>query len=124
MPERSVIYISSTDKALGLSNWLFGGLMRLGKLESNVFTSEELTNLRDKTTVELIDAEISKTGSFGHDYFHSNPAVSSDLILVMRYHLPAGPEFGRPLKIDQGGFWLIKDDYSRATTRPVMEPRP
>jgi esterase/lipase superfamily enzyme len=122
VPKRSTIYVCSKDNALGISNWLFGGMTRLGKLQSNVFTSAEMATMRDKTSVEFIDAQISKAGSFGHDYFHSSPAVSSDLILLLRYELPAGAEFGRPLAIEQGGFWMIDDKYPTPATRPTTQP--
>jgi esterase/lipase superfamily enzyme len=127
LPEQTVMYICSKDEALGLSNWLFGGALRLGKLEAGAFTPEELERLRQSKTVQIIDAQISKAGAFGHDYFHSNPAVSSDLILVMRYQLPPGAENGRPLGGTVGGFWKIQDDYPEgpATTeaaKAVNEP--
>ena len=65
--------------------------------------------MRRDTNVEIIDARISQVGSFGHDYFHSSPAVSSDLILLIRYGLLPGPE--RPLSADPKGFWYIDDHY-------------
>jgi hypothetical protein len=47
----------------------------------------------------------------GHGYFHSSPAASSDLILVMRYGRRPGAENGRPLKNLQEGFWMLENDY-------------
>ncbi len=44
-------------------------------------------------------------------YFHSNPAASSDLILLLRYGLAPGAENGRPLESVAPGFWLIKLEY-------------
>jgi len=112
LPERSAMYICSKDEALTLSNWLFGGALRLGKLRSDVFTPQELEELRKMKNVQIIDAQVSKAGSFGHDYFHSNPAVSSDLILLMRYELLPGAEHGRPLTGTASGFWKITDRYA------------
>jgi esterase/lipase superfamily enzyme len=119
VPENTVIYVCSQDNALGISTWLFGGLMRMGKLRSHVFTPEELNLMREKTEVEIIDARVSQTGMFGHDYFHSNPAVSSDLILLLRYHREPGAENGRPLKVEDDEFWTIDDQYPGPSAQPT-----
>jgi esterase/lipase superfamily enzyme len=111
VPERFAMYVCARDKALGLSNWLFSGLQRLGQIKADVFTPEELEFLRSSKTMQIVDARISNAGAFGHDYFHSNPAVSSDLILLMRYKVPPGAEYGRPLRVDKKGFWVIDDSY-------------
>ena len=111
IPEHMTIYVCSNDQALGISNWLFGGMTRFGKIRESIFTPEELENLRKAKTVQIVDAQVSNAGNFGHDYFHSNPAVSSDLILVMRYGLLPGAESGRPLGGSDKGFWTIDDNY-------------
>ncbi|MGN6370162.1 MAG: alpha/beta hydrolase [Phycisphaerae bacterium] len=112
-PERFVLYVGNEDKLLQLSNWLFGGFARLGGSSvSSMFSYDELSTLRSSGTPEIIDAKVSNAGSHGHDYFVSNPAVSSDLILVTRDHLPPGLAFGRPLAVDpQTSFWVINDTY-------------
>ena len=120
VPERSVVYISSSDKALGFSRLLFGG-MRLGKLQPDVFTKEELGALR-KSYIAIIDARVTKPGAFGHNYFYSNPAVSSDLILAVRYGKGPGAENGRPLDVEGNGFWLIRDDYPKLPAPSVGRP--
>ncbi len=116
IPERFAMYVCPNDQALGLSNWLFRGAVRAGKLRSDMFTADELHALRTLKTVQIIDARISKAGAFGHDYFHSSPAVSSDLIMLMRYHLQPGAESGRPLGSDRQGFWIIDDDYPKSAS--------
>jgi esterase/lipase superfamily enzyme len=116
VPERTVLYICEKDEALGLSRFLFGS-MRLGKLQPDVFTQEELAALRTSKRVAIIDARLQKPGSFGHNYFYSNPAVSSDLILLLRYNAPPGAEHGRPLHASENGFWYIDDKYP--ATRPA-----
>jgi esterase/lipase superfamily enzyme len=110
VPERTTIYICEKDEALGVSRFLFGS-MRLGKLKPEVFTTEELEALRASRNLAFIDARVEKPGSFGHNYFYTNPAVSSDLILLMRYQVPPGAEYGRPLHASKNGFWFIDDDY-------------
>lgn len=51
----------------------------------------------------------AKTTMSGHDYFISSPAALSDVILVLRDHLPPGE--GRPLLNREGGFWELRDGY-------------
>jgi esterase/lipase superfamily enzyme len=111
VPERVALYINTTDKALGLSSWLFGGILRLGEIKANLFSPAELKFLRDSKTMQIIDAQVTNPGDFGHNYFYANPAVSSDLVLLMRYHLYPGVKYGRPLGITPGGFWSIEDKY-------------
>jgi esterase/lipase superfamily enzyme len=122
IPERFVLYVCSKDSALGMSNWLFAGGGRVGKLRSDMFTPEELKVLRATKTVQIVDARIKNPGAFGHDYFHSNPAVSSDLIMVMRYHMMPAEEYGRPLGADGKGFWIVDDKYPKRVRLPPTPP--
>jgi esterase/lipase superfamily enzyme len=122
VPEHFVLYVCSKDSALGLSNWLFGGGGRVGKLRSDMFTPEELEALRAAKTVQIVDAKINIFGAFGHDYFHSNPAVSSDLIMTMRYQMMPGGEYGRPLASDGKGFWSVDDKYPKDVKFPPTPP--
>jgi esterase/lipase superfamily enzyme len=123
VPERSVIYISSSDQALGFSRWLFGGI-RLGKLQPDIFSKAELAALRKSPYLAIVDARVTKPGAFGHNYFYSNPAVSSDLILVLRYGKAPGAEHGRPLKVQKSGFWEINDRYPGRLTAAQLEHAP
>jgi esterase/lipase superfamily enzyme len=119
VPERMALYVCAQDKALSISNWLFSGGMRVGAVRSEIFSPAELEALRKSKTLQVIDARVSDAGSFGHNYFHSNPAVSSDLILLLREKRAPGAENGRPLRVDTKGFWVVDDDYPappRATT--------
>ena len=81
--------------------------------------STELTALRDSKKLSIIDARLQKPGSFGHNYFYANPAVSSDVILLLRHQLPPGAEHGRPLHASPNGFWYIDDKYPGPTTLPA-----
>jgi len=64
------------------------------------------------TNVHLIDAQV-ESGFVGHSYFYSHPAVSSDLILLLRHGLDPGAENGRPLEHLGGRFWRIDEDYPK-----------
>ena len=95
--------------------------MRLGDVHTDIFDPEEIAALRATQRLQLIDARITKPGSFGHSYFHANPAVSSDLILYLRYHLPAGGKDGRPLSSEGNGFWAIDDQYPGSIDAPWFQ---
>jgi esterase/lipase superfamily enzyme len=111
IPEQTAIYVCSKDEALGWADWLFSSVQRLGQLKSDQFSPAELEMMRHSGAAQFIDARVSDAGAFGHDYFRSNPAVSSDLILMMRYHIQPGAQYGRPLRASKNGFWVIDDDY-------------
>jgi esterase/lipase superfamily enzyme len=123
VPERAAIYVCESDKALGISNWLFKGRGRFGMLRSTIFSPEELEALRSSKTLQIVDARVSDPGPYGHSYFHASPAVSSDLILLVRYQLPPGPQYGRPLRVDEKGFWVIDDTYPAAAAPAVAKGR-
>ncbi|HSI34240.1 MAG: alpha/beta hydrolase [Phycisphaerae bacterium] len=122
VPERSAIYVCNADKALGMASWLFGSLTRLGGIRSTMFSPDEIHTLRAAGKPEVIDAQITDAGAFGHDYFHSSPAVSSDLILLMRYRYLPGAEHGRPLGVNDNGFWVIGNNYPAKP--PTTAPSP
>ncbi len=76
-----------------------------------MFDEAEMGALRGSHKVQLIDARVKERGAFGHGYFHANPAVSSDLVLLLRYQLLPGAEHGRPLGVSDVGLWVVHDDY-------------
>jgi esterase/lipase superfamily enzyme len=123
VPERLAMYVQQNDKALGLANWLFSGATRLGEIKSDMFSPAEIHALREAQTPQIVEARVSDTGAFGHDYFHSNPAVSSDLILLMRYQFKPGSEYGRPLGVNKTGFWLIQDGYPGTQKNTMAESK-
>jgi len=50
------------------------------------------------------------SSGYGHDYFRTNAAVSSDLVLKIRYGFKPG-EAGRPLEHIGLNFWRVPDGY-------------
>jgi esterase/lipase superfamily enzyme len=92
---RLTVYVSPDDKALSLSEWLFGSLRRLGRFDETQVTQQEIDRLRRLPFVDVVQVS-GTTDPFGHNYFTSNPEVSADLIAVIRYGLKPN-EPGRPL---------------------------
>jgi len=100
---RLTLYVSPEDEALATSGWLFGSIVRLGRINEAMFTPEQFEYERRVGIVDVIQVQ-GKTDLFGHSYFVSNPGVSSDLIALLRYGLrPNDP--GRPLEEVRKPFW-------------------
>lgn len=98
-------YVSPDDKALSLSQWLFGSLRRLGRLEEKEVTEQDIERLRRLAFVDVV-LVAGATDPFGHGYFTSNPEVSADLIAMIRYGLrPNDP--GRPLIEISRPLWRV-----------------
>jgi esterase/lipase superfamily enzyme len=99
-------YVSTGDKALTLSQFLFGSLIRLGRVDLALLTKEEAA--RAERLAYLCDfIEVKATPGFlGHSYYTSDPKVSSDLVALVRYGLKPG-EPGRPLDEIKRPFWRI-----------------
>lgn len=104
------VYMSEKDLAMKLADFLFGSLRRLGQLRGTDLTPDQQRKLAGTTHLQFIDAKVS-SGFVGHSYFYQNPAVSSDLILLLRDHRKPGAEHGRPMKKRADGFWEIRDGY-------------
>ncbi|MGB7159537.1 MAG: alpha/beta hydrolase [Tepidisphaeraceae bacterium] len=115
--ERTALYISEKDDALGISKWLTGGSGRLGSMDAKLLSKDEIKTLRHSRKLQIIDADVKSLGSFGHSYFLDSPEVTSDLILLLRYQLPPGGD-GRPLGVSDRGFWIINDGYPGKITAP------
>ncbi len=102
---RITIYVSPEDRALATSGWLFGSIVRLGRLDKAMLTPEQIEQARTIGFLDVIQVQ-GKTDLFGHSYFTSNPTASSDLIALLRYGLgPNDP--GRPLEEVEKPFWRI-----------------
>ena len=106
---RTTIYTSSQDKAIRVSELLFGSISRVGRLVSikqdqDQVPDQEQVKAQDisrvieqqmvKNNLSFIEVQ-GESNFLGHNYFHSNPAVSSDLIMLLRDGAPPGKEYGQ-----------------------------
>ena len=107
--ERTTVYVSNVDRAIGFSAFLFTSLSRIGQLRPEDLTDEQRQHLEQVARTQLIDARVP-TGFIGHAYFYRHPAVSADLVLLLRYQLEPGSP-GRPLRKRGANFWQITPDY-------------
>ena len=99
------IYVSPDDQALATAAWLSGSIARLGRIDTTMFTPDQIEAIGMLGAVNIIQVR-GTTDFFGHSYFVSNPRVSSDIIAMLRYGLrPNDP--GRPLEHVAGSFWRV-----------------
>ena len=107
-----VVYTSPDDKALGFAELLFSSPRgRVGKFNVSELTEAE-KNIMERyawnETINVINFS-GESDRYGHSYFRTNPAVSSDLILLFKGIAPGSPS--RPLKPLGFGFWEIPKSY-------------
>jgi len=102
---RLTAYVSPDDKALSMSQWLFGSLRRLGRTDLSTVSKEDADRLRRLKFVDVVQVS-GTTDPFGHSYFTSNPEVSADLIAMIRYGLKPN-EPGRPLIEVSRPLWKV-----------------
>ena len=109
--DRVTIYTSKHDQALGAAMSLFGGLVRLGRLEESDLIGGLKETIPANPKLAIIEYLGTRGGGIGHDYFRTNPSVASDLVLTLRYDRDPGAANGRPLIHKDGIFWAIDDGY-------------
>lgn len=110
--ERGTIYTNIHDDAIGAAQVLFSSLVRIGALQRDELSDQQRDIIRKMANLDIISYQGHSGGNFGHSYFLSNPAVSSDIMALIRYGRAPGKENGRPLEhLGGGNFWRIDDNY-------------
>lgn len=100
------VYSSPNDKALTLSQFLYGSALRVGRIQESALTKEQIEKAEHYQSVIDLISVTGTPGFIGHSYFHDDPEVSADLIAMIRYGLKPG-EPGRPLEEIRRPFWRI-----------------
>ena len=122
--DNMTVYVSSKDKALGLSRFLLGR-QRLGEMfAEGEIRPEVAAFLEDSTELQLInvtDAEGALTGN-GHGYFRSSPWASSDILMTLRYGL--APEDRGLVRTDVLPVWTFPPDYIDRLRAAIIEANP
>jgi hypothetical protein len=75
------------------------------------FWRRALVLRRSIPDIQFIVVRVAGFAYGRHYYFCSDPAVSSDLLLLLRDNRRPGAENGRPLAREVGGLWRIDPDY-------------
>jgi esterase/lipase superfamily enzyme len=122
--DKTSVYLSKTDKALGVSKWLFERA-RLGQLETGFKLKPEVARfLGEQTTIDIIDvtaAEKSDAGS-GHSYFRTSPWASSDLLMNLMYGL--GPRERGLERAEEIPVWSFPPDYIDRLIQAIRTTNP
>ncbi|UCH46604.1 MAG: alpha/beta hydrolase [Betaproteobacteria bacterium] len=118
------VYVSSRDKALGLSRFLLGR-QRLGEMfgEGEIRPEVEAF-LEDNAELQFInvtEAEGALTGN-GHGYFRSSPWASSDILMTLRYGLE--PEDRGLVHTEGLPVWTFPADYIDRLRAAIIQVNP
>jgi esterase/lipase superfamily enzyme len=110
---QGTVYTSPSDKAIRISEWLYGSLARLGHIGSadvkSSLTETQMKNIEENASMNFIEFT-GKSDKVGHGYFSSNRAVSSDLITMINTGAKPGSA-QRPLIRMGPVYWVIEDGY-------------
>ncbi len=117
--KKVVIYFSQTDKALGMSHWLWkqGRIGDFNFAKAKVDMDQNaLDYIKSVTNFELIDATGTpgSTKNYGHIYFLDSQWVSSDIMLFLKTDLSPGKR-GLILDDESGFIWKFPKDYKTKT---------
>ena len=107
--DRVTIYTNSEDKALAAAMSLFSSQHRLGTLTASDLTERQREFLRRMANLDLIVYKGSGGGLLGHSYY-DDPAVSSDVLMVLRYGWRPGEGKRQGLEQVDGNIWRITDN--------------
>lgn len=109
--DRMTLYLSGTDAALGMSNFVYGR-QRLGQIwaDEDVWPALEieLARLDKLEMIDATDADRASAGN-GHWYFRSSPWASSDILVsLLTGYSAAQRGLVRP---DGKAVWSFPTDY-------------
>ena len=108
------VYLSQDDRAIAFARWLFfSSVGRLGGFRWDELNEREQEYLKSLDFLTLVDARV-QTDFIGHAYFYRNPAVSSDLILLLRDGVePGNGRRSLTQAHPDTNFWEIRAGYPR-----------
>lgn len=123
--EHLTIYSSRSDYALGYASRYLYRQPRLGMIRDESIAEDDVLWLLTLDNLTLIDIDRRPTHTFiGHTHQRYNPAVSSDILLMLRRQLTPAK---RALVREEGMLvWRFCEDYEqciRATAREVYPAR-
>ena len=123
IPERTTIYVSSSDRALIFVNRLFRR-ERLGQVWADDLPTRATDFLQAHPSLQFIDVTgaAGSTDGNGHNYFRQSPWISSDLMALLAYDLGAAQ---RGLeKEEKLPAWTYPPDYIERLRKALAEINP
>lgn len=107
--ESVAVYASRRDKALGFASGIFGDV-RLGNSIGRLTDDERQALISGGWQwIDVTNAQRWEPSFLGHSYFHRNPWVSSDVMLLQR--LGTAPDERGLVRDLETGFLVFPDDY-------------
>jgi esterase/lipase superfamily enzyme len=123
IPERTVVYVSSADRALQWSRRIFRR-ERLGEMWAEEPSPPTVEFLRTNPSLEFINVTeaAGATSGNGHSYFRQSPWVSSDLLTVLAFDMDPAR---RGLEKDGDMLvWTFPPDYIERLRKALLERNP
>ena len=107
---RVTVYKNLNDGAISASKSLFSSHVRLGALNFEELTQQQRKVIERSGNLDIIMYEGSGGGIFRHSYYR-NPAISSDLLMLLHYGWLPGQEGRHALKPTGPNLWTVTDAY-------------
>lgn len=93
---KTIVYVSRNDMALNVSS-ILSGVSRLGAPKGDEIDPKEAIRLRNLPQIDRLEfVNVTRVpgaqemgGMAGHGYWYGNDWVSTDILIAMRYQLPA-----------------------------------
>lgn len=126
VPRHLSIYMSSQDRALGMSRFLTRR-KRLGQMWAEGDLAQRVADYlhereADMSVIYVTGAEGATAGN-GHAYFRDSPWVSSDILMSLAYDLPPGDR-GLARIEDGSPIWTFPPDYIERLRAALIEANP
>ncbi len=126
LAKQVIAYISKQDAALAFSA-MVAGASRLGNPDADDLTREDLARLAADPRFEVVDVTNVRGahemgGMKGHGYWFANEWISTDVLLSMRYPIPAERRCLTP-----GPFknvWQLSENYPDCLVARLLEAYP
>lgn len=122
--ETLTIYASGRDRALRVSNILFGGRNRLGQTTTDtlpVHVRQFLAGFENLNIIDVTAAERSNAAN-GHGYLRGSPWVSSDILATVNFDL--SPAQRGLVRSADGTRWLFPGNYPERLRSSVRSSQP
>ncbi|MEM9281747.1 MAG: alpha/beta hydrolase [Verrucomicrobiota bacterium] len=115
------VYVSSEDKALDLSSFLYRS-ERLGRAAAYLdgWERDTLAGVENLQMIDVTSAEAHSSDKSGHSYFHRNPWVSNDMAL---FALNLTPEQRLLERDEREIFWVFPENYGELVSRSWSSPQ-
>ncbi len=127
LAKQTIVYVSRKDAALGFS-WLVAGASRLGRPDIADLSVDELNRLGSDPRFEVIDITDVRGahemgGMRGHGYWYANEWIATDIVLSLRYPIPAEKRCLTRVG-ETRTVWRMSENYADCVAGRLLETYP